>query len=122
MVKVTIKGERELIAALRRVGDSVRGDALGTAAVAGMDEIINAAKPITPYKTGNLRRSEHTELEESTPTRAVAVGGTDVEYAWPVERRKPYLRPAWDAKQDDAVKVVGEVLARQIKRATGTGL
>ncbi len=56
---VQIIGDKELMAKLKRLGDDVAGRALEDSLAAGALEIVNQAKRICPYRTGNLRRSIH---------------------------------------------------------------
>ena len=110
---------------------------------AGSFKIINEAAENVPVVTGNLKRSIHAEVEEEK-NEIVAYIGTDVDYAAAVEYgtppykinspvfirnvgwryikthpglpARPYLRPAFDQKKDEAVKEVTEVLDILLKK------
>ena len=70
---------------------------------------------ITPATRNGRVRAKHVKAVDrsygdvggpvTTETRATLKIGTNLHYAWPVERRKPYLRPAFDnpaARQESA--------------------
>lgn len=83
VITFEVEGLRELQAALTRAGvDAVPAmrTALGSAALI----VQNAAKIKAPYRSGNLRRSIHHEVTESSGS-VEAIVGTDVEYAKHVE-------------------------------------
>ncbi len=143
--RVDVIGEEELRRKLRALDGAVRGANLAAAAEAGALLIQDAAKEKAPYRTGNLRRSIHTNVT-SNDTRATATVGTDVEYAAQVEfggtikaknkkslhwvdkdgkehfaksvtqPARPYLRPAFDEKSDDAAVEVKDALAELIRK------
>ena len=122
---VKIYGGRELAAKLKTLSDGVAGRALERAATSGALLIQNAAKTKAPFRTGNLRRSIHTETKERSRTKAVVQVGTDVVYGPRIEfgfsgtdkrgRRynqppHPYLRPAMDEQKDNVAREAGEAL------------
>ncbi len=84
-LKMTVTGNAELARQMSRLATEVRGQALGRAVMAGALLIQNDAKERAPYRTGNLRRSIHSELESVGATSAMAKIGTDVEYARAIE-------------------------------------
>lgn len=120
-------------------------------AYVGALPFLNAAKERTPVLTGTLKRSEHIggfgsrgtgagdfissavvkDGDRSygdvggpvtTETRATLKIGTNLHYAWPVERRKPYLRPAFDNPAAQQESVCGADLAfKKIVRAALAG-
>jgi HK97 gp10 family phage protein len=148
-MKLTVKitGGEELARKLAALSDAVAGDKLASAAMAGALPIQNRAKELAPYKTGTLRRSIHSEIEQSTRNRAEVAIGTDVEYAaiqefggtirpkraktlsWIGEDGQrvfaksvtvpahPYLRPALDEEKDTAVREIGESLRILLEKA-----
>lgn len=122
---VTIKGDKELKAAFKRLSVAARGSALMTAAKAGILPIQNAAIENAPYLTGNLARSIHTEEVEKTNHSAKVATGTDVEYAARQEfgfndtdargrsyhqPARPYMRPAYDNHREEAIEEVSDAL------------
>lgn len=117
--KFKITGDRELLAAIARLKGAARAGALARAAEAGIKPIENAAIANAPYKTGNLRRSIHTEIVAESDMYAEAATGTDVEYAARQEfgfndtdalgrtyhqAARPYMRPAYADHRADALE------------------
>lgn len=117
--KFKITGDRELLAAFARLKAGARAGALAHAAEVGIKPIENAAIANAPYKTGNLRRSIHTEIVAQSDTYAEAATGTDVEYAARIEfgfndtdalgrtyhqSARPYMRPAYAEHKADALE------------------
>lgn len=122
-VTVTITGAAKAVAAFRQLSGSVRGRALAQAATAGALPILTKAQSSAPVRTGNLRRSLHTEVIEQTADRATVMTGTDVEYARYVEdgtsrqRAQPYLRPAFDTERETAIRETGAAFRDLIEAA-----
>lgn len=122
-VKVTITGATEAVAAFRRLSAAARGRLLAQAATAGALPILTAAQTKAPVRTGNLRRSLHTEVLDQSADQATVMVGTDVDYARPVEegtsRRiaKPYLRPAFDTERENAIRETGDAFRDIIEAA-----
>lgn len=118
-VRHRISGDRELVATFKRLSAAARGDKLEQAATAGILPIQNEATRLAKWKSGNLRRSIHTETLKKS-ANAVEVGtGTDVDYAQRIEygfmdtdslgrtynqEAQPYMRPAYDTKQGEAIQ------------------
>lgn len=108
-------GDEELERALQDMKEEVRRRLPAVLRVAAMP-IENDAKILCPYRTGNLRRSIHTEIEEEADKFIVAEIGTNVEYAKPVEfgtgrrKAKPYLRPAFDNNKTNAVNTAKDLI------------
>lgn len=130
--KITVKGDKELHAAFKRLSAALRGPALVTAAKAGILPIQNAAIRNAPYVSGNLSRSIHTEVVEEKDDSAFVTTGTDVDYAARVEfgfndtdklgrtyhqPAKPYMRPAYDDERENAVKETQDALRDIIEAA-----
>lgn len=141
--RVDVIGAEELRRKLQALDAAVQGQALAAAVQSGAQVIQNAAKEKAPFRTGTLKRSIHTEVAGSA-TRATAQIGTDVPYAAQVEfggtitpKKKqmlhwvdengehfarsvtqvarPYLRPAFDEKSDDAAVEIGNALRQAIE-------
>lgn len=101
--------------------------------LAGLLPIQNEAIELAPVLEGNLRRSIHSEIVEATNGYAEGFTGTDVEYARRIEfgfddmtdslgrtyhqKPQPYFRPAYDTKQQEAIKEVEDVLLLLIEQA-----
>lgn len=110
--KVTITGASELKKKLDKLGGLSNDDARRALRV-GAAVIRNNAMARAPVRTGNLRRSI---TVEDGPGAAEVNIGTDVFYA-PFQEfgtshnpPRPYLRPAFDENQNEAMRIVGETL------------
>lgn len=120
-------------------------DMLERALHAAGQPIRNDAQVRAPVKTGTLRRSIHSETAEKTDKRVSVLVGTDLEYAAihefggeirPRNARalvfeidgevvvtqrvtmpaRPYLRPAYDAQRDEAVRIFRKGVADQVRQ------
>lgn len=113
MPKVSIKlsGDKKLLKALNSLGEVARGQAITEALVAGAAIIEADAKRRAPVRTGNLRNSIQTNVIDDGHVTV----GTVVEYALPVEAKKPYLRPAVDENESAITGAVTSVLRRKIE-------
>lgn len=95
--------------------------ALRTAVHAGALVIENEAKERAPVRTGTLRRSINTQVQDFSPTRIVARIGPNTEYAAFLEfgtRRmaaRPYMRPALDSKRAEAAATVRRVFEEKMQ-------
>ncbi len=123
--KITLKGEKELLAKFKQLTSAAQGSNLLKATQAGILPIQNAAIEKAPKDTGNLSRSIHTETVESSNTYAESATGTDVEYAARLEfgfmqadrlgrhynqPAQPYMRPAYDEQKGAVEKETGNAL------------
>ena len=143
----TIIGLGEFKAQLGRISKSMRGAMLAKAATSGLVLVQNVAAQKAPKRTRDLARSIHTEILDQKDTSVEAAVGTDKVYAaiqefggvvvpkkarllhWVDEAgndvfaRKvtipphPYLRPAWDEKEDAMIQEVKDSLIDTIKAA-----
>ena len=143
----TIIGLGELKAQFGRIAKSMRGNMLAKAATSGLLLVENAAVQKAPKRTRTLARSIHTEILDQKDTSVEAAVGTDVIYAAVMEFGKvitpkkakmlhwvdeagndvfarkvtikphPYLRPAWDEKEDAMIQEVKDSLIDLIKAA-----
>lgn len=118
--RTKIEGTKKLNRALARHSQRVTKKTKA-ALRAGAYKIENEATELVPVLTGNLKRSIHTEVEEQR-NEIVADIGTNVDYAEAVEYgtknrpAKPYLRPAFDRKADEAEKEVIDTLDELLKK------
>lgn len=118
--KTRLDGDKRLNKKLRSHADEVTIRSK-VALRSGANKIINEAAGLVPVLSGNLKRSIHSEVEEKKRS-IVADIGTNVEYSRPVEfgtknrTAKPYMRPAFDNKADEAEKEVEEVLDMLLKK------
>jgi len=144
-VRARVTGKKELSAKLAALGVDVEKN-LERAAVAGALPFQNRAKVNAPWLTGNLRRSihigghedrapdfvdiehrgsQHVPEPEVSADRVTVYVGTDVEYAPSAEfgdeqtrrRPHPFMRPAFDEGQREAVEEVGAAFAALVRAA-----
>jgi HK97 gp10 family phage protein len=121
-------------------------DVLERALLAAAQPIRNDAQVRAPVRTSTLRRSIHVETFEKSEQRVSVLIGTDLEYAAiheyggdivPRNARalvfeidgevivtqrvtipaRPYLRPAYDAQRDEAVRIFRLAVADQVREA-----
>lgn len=115
-LQVSIDGVPDFASAVKYVKNAVAG-ALEEVCQNGALPIKNEAKLLCPVKTGTLRRSINHQTTERTPTKANVAVGPNTPYARRVEfgfvgtdsldRRynqapQPYMRPAFDSKQEQS--------------------
>lgn len=74
----TLTGDKQLAAQFRHMEKAVRGKVLLRALVSGGLLIVNEAKRLAPYDTGNLRRSLHVGGEGSSGGLEGNTTGTDI--------------------------------------------
>lgn len=109
---------------VKAILDSMTGDKLGMAVMAGAFVLESAAKIKTPIDTGNLVNSINTELVSSDETSAFAEVGTGVEYAEHVEfgtskmAAQPYMRPAYDETESTIQATIQRFVKQNIEGAT----
>jgi hypothetical protein len=77
---IRVHGERELARNFGLMGNQVRGQLLGRAALAGGLVVEAEAKRRVRRKTSTLARSIHSEVTSRKATSATAIVGTDVDY------------------------------------------
>ena len=103
-----------------RILDALRGK-LPAAVQAGAFLIENDAKVNCPVRTGTLRRSIHTDVEQLDPDRVTAKVSPGVDYGVYVElgTRKqhahPFLRPAFESQKGNAVQEVAASLGAMLR-------
>lgn len=138
-IKITVLGDKELVAKLRQIGIDAAGPMLDVAAQAGAEVIRHQAAINAPVKRGNLRRSIHTTRVDGSGAMTVWYDvGSNLDYAaiqefgGTIKAKKgkflvfeidgqlifarqvtipaqPYLRPAFDEMKAEAVATVGRV-------------
>lgn len=126
MIRVTVKGQAELVAKFRQLSSAMQGDTLVTAALVGAEVLKAESKRIVPVKTGVLRSSITSEISEQTPTRAtVDIGhGQQAPYGKYVElgtyrmAAQPFLRPPLITHRAAAETAVAGSLRRMLERVT----
>lgn len=113
---------------VKAILQSLSGDRLGRAVMAGGFVLETAAKMKTPVDTGNLVNSITTELTSSDDASAYAQVGTGAEYAEPVEYghittggtnvpAQPYMRPALDETSETIKATIARFAKMQIEGA-----
>jgi HK97 gp10 family phage protein len=130
-LQISVDGVPSIENAAKYVKKAVAG-ALETICLNGVLPIENEAKALAPVKTGTLRRSIHHTLTTSTETACNIALGPDTPYARRLEfgfmgtdslgRRyhqaaRPYMRPAFDSKQDESRKEMKAAAADLIQEA-----
>ena len=104
----------------QRLLDAMRAK-LVPAVQAGALLIENDAKLNSPVRTGTLRRSIHTDVDQESEDRVSARVSPGVDYGVYVEMgtRKmaahPYLRPAFESQKDAAIEEVKNALAEMLR-------
>ena len=130
-LQVSVDGVPSIESAAKYVQKAVAG-ALETICLNGALPIENEAKQLAPVKSGTLRRSIHHEITVLTPTQCNIAIAPDRPYARRLEfgfvgtdslgRRyhqaaRPYMRPAFDSKQDESRKEMKAAAADLIQEA-----
>lgn len=118
------------------------GNALEDIAWAGAQPFLEEAKARVPVKTGNLRDHIHIETVQKSGTKATArvtpvtesgnKWGWDPAYAYRIEKgfhgedslgrhydqdAQPYMQPAWETRQNDAMTAMKSTAADSIDEA-----
>ena len=94
----------------------------------GAEPIRAEASRRAPVRTGKLRESIIVQVVDQTAEGAIAkIGpsqkafyGRFVEVGTIHQKANPFLRPALDEKQDEALRLMSDVLAREIEKALKT--
>ncbi|WP_085025289.1 HK97-gp10 family putative phage morphogenesis protein [Ensifer aridi] len=131
-VKVKVEGFRELDKALQQLKRATaKGVARRVLQKAG-EPIAEAGRDNAPLgPTGNLKASygvgtkltkRQAKLHRKQSPVEVFVGPNDpaaiqTEFGNQHQAAEPHLRPAWDAKKDRALEIIGEELAGEIEKA-----
>ncbi len=145
-LSATMKGDKELLAQLTQLKGDMVGQALVNALLAGAQPIQDEWQIIAPYKTGQYRRSIHTEVIKATGSNAfVAIGTSITEPPYPLYleygtaprfattvtpygkrrvrrqvhpgmRPRPSARPAYDEKKAEALAIIKDKFRQQIIR------
>lgn len=130
-----MQGVSELQRSLNQLPDKLRDNAMKNAAAAGARLIRDEAKRLVPVDTGNLR--DDIVVARQVKVRGMrrklkiagrvflGIRGDSRFYSHLVEfgssrlSPRPFFRPALDAMAPQALKVIGEKLAKEIHRAAG---
>ncbi len=103
-----------------KILDAMRSK-LPAAVQAGAFLIENAAKAYCPVRTGTLRRSIHTDIEQADQDRVTARVSPGVDYGAYVElgtrrqRAQPYLRPGFESEKENAIREISNSLGAMLR-------
>lgn len=124
-------GDKALQRKLERLEDGVRGRALRRALEEGMKPIVDTARSRAPRSAGPPTRGgqhladsiddEVTDVSAHHAEGAISYGkkqfhGTILELGGKGVPARPFLRPAWDQRKDDAQAEVAAEVRRLIRR------
>jgi phage protein, HK97 gp10 family len=119
-VQVKIEGALELEKALKELGPIPARKLGGKALKAGGEIIADLARVLVPVRTGALEDSITVVMVRATKDseRKAAIGFRPpasryahlVEFGTSHSAAQPFIRPAIDAKGEDAIAVIGEQL------------
>ncbi len=121
-----IEGLDALDKAVRKLPQNIQKRVLKGALRAGGRVIAKEAKQRAPKKTGTLRKSISVQVGKTRQGGAIAFVTTKPEafYSHMIEfgtskiPAKPFLRPAFDATQQETIKAIGDALAKGIIKET----
>jgi HK97 gp10 family phage protein len=113
-----LEGAEELNRALREIGGRVGGLLLRKAAEAGAEVIAEEARKNAPRDSGDLAEGIDVvagQIQQGRAQMNIGVGkhewyGLFSEFGTVKMPAKPFLRPAFDTKSEEATKRVGDVL------------
>lgn len=128
-VSVEMTGLRELGAALKELDDRVQKRIARSATAAGARVIANEAKARVPVASGNVKKNIRTANLKpyKTGLQQTAVGvrvkgkteesafyWTFLEFGTAKMAPKPFIRPAFEAKKEEAATKIKEQLAKRL--------
>lgn len=129
---VKIKGLRELARKLKQMPVELRGKTLNAALRKGAKEIASEAQRRVPVRDGVLQRSivirkarvinPNNEASQTVSVRKNAKSGGNPYYASFVEfgtskmPARPFMRPAFESRNGDALAVFKTELSKRIER------
>ena len=105
-------------------------DAIHAGVLAGVQEgsllIENDAKRLSPVKTGNNRRSIHTEIEDGPVITGKTGPATDygifLEFGTVRMAPRPYMRPAFESNKGQVTALIIQHASEAAQAALGGGL
>lgn len=137
-----LTGFKELADAMRELGPRVAKNTLRRAVSAAATEVRNEARNRAPVDTGEMRRDIMVKRERDTKGEMSAKYSVFVltgkksrikgmrrnvdrnsfywrfmEFGTSKMAAKPFMRPAYEAKKEDAVRIIGEKLDEGIQKA-----
>lgn len=127
-VRMAVEGGDKLARKLQMMAEETARKHMRECALEGAEVIRKEVEALAPRKTGTLAKNIYKEVEKQTKARvAVHIGpgkkgwyGALVEEGHPKEGKKvaqphPFIRPAFDAKTDEAEKVFENELRKRLK-------
>lgn len=122
-----IEGARELEKLLKELGSQLASKVGDQAVRAAARIVADEARRLVPVRTGDLRDSIAVKIErrsKGADERVAIVGqkrpGSSLahltEFGTSKAPAQPFMRPALDAKADEALNEMGKVLGRGIER------
>ena len=141
--EVRLEGFAELAAAMRELGQRAAKNALRRAVSSGAVLVRNEARANAPVDTGEMKKDIQVKREKdqrdgplsakysvfvrSGKKSRLAGSGRNVdkdsfywkfiEYGTSKMAAQPFMRPAFEAKKEDAVQAIGKVLDEAIQKA-----
>ncbi len=124
-VRITVKGDKELMRRLRALPGATAGLYLNKAISAGAELVALEASQRAPRRTGRLASHIDVDLvKEGGLSAEVAVGpgkpawyGIFPEIGTKQAPAQPYLRPALDESKGDVERAISGVLRQSLMRA-----
>ena len=123
-VQFKFEGDKQLKKKLESLNRTARGRALRKAAKAGAEEVVKEAKRRVPVDTGKTQkhiRSWFTERKSESVTVAVGVTAKSrvhvarfLETGTSKMAARPFLRPAIEEKQRQAVEATHETMVEEV--------
>lgn len=124
-----IVGAAELEWALKKLGEKIGNKVLDAALRAGARPIVKEAKRLVPVRSGELKRSI-TVRKATKRQRRRGFGEIFIGFRGEVSRRAhlsefgtvhsradPFMRPALDAKAQEAIDIVGKQIGSRVEKA-----
>lgn len=121
-----VYGMNDLLAQFGKMGDLVEQKKIIARAVRkGAMLIAEEAEHRAPKRRGKLAASEIVMVTEQTATEAIAKIGPSSkafygyfqEFGTIHNSPRPFLRPAWDAKIDEAIAIIAYMISKEIDEA-----
>ena len=124
-VTFTFEGEADIKSALDALEASVSAELLEQAGLAGGQIVVNSMKDKVAVRTGKLRNQIGMEISEKTRYNVVVLIGLTkagfygryLEHGASEMRARPFMRPAWDEKQGEAIGAARAVLAEAVTKS-----
>jgi len=127
---VNVSGLKELNRTLEQLPRKLQDQAVKNAMAAGARKIRDEAKNLVPVRTGTLKenivvsRTVKKGGKRRSLKGSVVIGIKDearfyahlIEFGTSQTSAQPFLRPAFDAKHDEALQVIGKKIGDQVEK------